>query len=180
VRGQRVATQRFAPQVSLDNDALDVLFPRRRTWVKFQWKEFRSAVGKEGAAAAGVYLFCLGLLAYGAFLAIRTWDRGSREIHIAPVIANGPVMNLAVFWFTFALAIGIAGWLLSGKVTKRWLRIFVGLRTSADRAVVGEVAVSPSNEFDGDHDGHGEAESGVAVPVSSVGVSSELAVVGEP
>ena len=74
VRGQRGSTERFASQVSLDNDALDALFPRRWTWVKIQWKEFRSAVGKEGAAAAGVYLFCLALLAYGTFLAIRTWD----------------------------------------------------------------------------------------------------------
>ncbi len=54
------------------------------------------------------------------------------------------------------------------------------LRALADWAVVGLPAVAVVDEFDGDDEGDGEGELGEAVLGFSVGVSSQLAVVGQP
>ena len=54
------------------------------------------------------------------------------------------------------------------------------LRALADWAVVGLPAVAVVDEFEGDDQGDGEGELGEAVLGFSVGVSSKLAVVGQP
>lgn len=118
---------RREPDVELTRASRVALFPGPWTRFRTNVSEFGSAVGKEGAWAATIYLFCLLVLCYGAMVTIRTWDTGNREFHIIPYFAWGPVANLSVYWFSFALAVGIGGWLLSGHVTKKWLRIFVGI-----------------------------------------------------
>ena len=54
------------------------------------------------------------------------------------------------------------------------------LRTSADRCRLRAPAVSVGEELADDEDGGGEAEGGVSVPCSAVGVAAELAVVRPP
>ncbi len=72
-----------------------------------------------------------------------------------------------------------------GSPQTRWLHLSSlqchdGLRALADWAVVGLPAVAVVDEFDGDDEGDGEGELGEAVLGFSVGVSSHLAVVGQP
>src|SRR5215212_3950319 len=56
----------------------------------------------------------------------------------------------------------------------------LALRTSADRCRLRAPAVSVGEELADDEDGGGEAEGGVSVPCSAVGVAAELAVVRPP
>jgi hypothetical protein len=113
------------PHAVLDDDSRGAIFPSRRTRLTSSGREQVSAIGAEGSRALAVYVLCAGVLLYGAALAVRTWNSGTRRIDIVPILGAGPQMNLTAFWFVFALAVGVCGWFLSGKVTKSWLRIFV-------------------------------------------------------
>ena len=75
------------------------------------------------------------------------------------------------------------GRLATGREVPGWDelgRCSSALRALADWAVVGLPAVAVVDEFEGDDQGDGEGELGEAVLGFSVGVSSQLAVVGQP
>jgi hypothetical protein len=112
------------PPVTLDDASHRALFPDVGTRRAFARQELRSAMGGEGARALAVYVACALVLAYGVFVVWRTWNHPERTSGVSVL---GHTFAVAVLWYVFAAAVGLCGWFLSGLVTKRWLRAFVGV-----------------------------------------------------
>ena len=114
-----------------EGEPYDALFPTGRRWVGLHWHEIRSAVGREGLTALATYVAAVSLLAAGFWVSIDTWaDRGAGRAKLSLVehlwfVEQSPALNLGAFWIGFLAAFGLVGWLLSRRVTKGSLRIYV-------------------------------------------------------
>ena len=119
------------PRRTIDGRAYKHFMPRLGGMARVELREIRSAVGREGSKALLTYIACAVVLVSGVHVTVKTWANRERGTVVLPVADRLPwvddrvVMSLSLYWYLFVVALGATGWLLSGQVTKRWLRAYV-------------------------------------------------------